>query len=265
VLARLLAEQAHMTSHKPTLLILGGTGEALRLARAAETEQGNRIRVIYSLAGRTRSPAKVGGEERVGGFGGVEGLAGYLRDTGIDFLIDATHPFSAQISQHACLATAATATPRCVLARPPWQIQAGDRWHEAADMAAAAALIPGLGKRVFLSVGTRSLEHFSSLRDCWFLVRLIDAPNDPLPLPQAKLITGRGPFDASSEHQIFEQHRIDLLVTRASGGAATEGKIDAARDLGLPVILVRRPAPPPGETVETIAAALDWLARGLSR
>ena len=116
-----------------------------------------------------------------------------------------------------------------------------------------------------MSVGARSLEYFSSLSDRWFLVRLIDTLDDPLPLPQAKLITGRGPFDATSEHRLLEQHRIDLLVTRASGGAATKGKIDAARDLGLPVIMVRRPAPPPGETVETIAAALDWLARGLSR
>ena len=113
-------------------------------------------------------------------------------------------------------------------------------------MAAAAALVPSLGRRVFLSVGARSLEHFSGLRDSWFLVRLIDTPDDPLPLPQAKLITGRGPFDAASEHRILEQHRIELLVTRASGGAATEGKIDAARALGLPVILVRLPAPPPG-------------------
>ncbi|MDA0228852.1 MAG: cobalt-precorrin-6A reductase [Proteobacteria bacterium] len=253
-----------MANRKATLLILGGTGEALRLARAAEAELGARLRVISSLAGRTRNPAKVGGEVRVGGFGGVEGLAGYLRDTGVDFLIDATHPFSAQISQHACLAAAATATPRCVLARPPWKIQASDHWHEAADMAAAAALIPSIGRRVFLSVGARSLEHFADLRDTWFLVRLIDAPDEPLALPQAMLITGRGPFDAASEHQLFTQHRIDLLVTRASGGAATEGKIDAARTLGVPVILVRRPAPPPGETVETIAAALDWLARGLS-
>ena len=254
-----------MTSRKPSLLILGGTGEALLLARAAVAELGDQLRVISSLAGRTRSPAIVSGEVRIGGFGGVEGLAGYLRDIGIEFLIDASHPFSAQISQHACLAAAATATPRCVLARAAWRMQAGDRWYEAADMAAAAALVPGLGRRVFLSVGARSLEYFSGLSNRWFLVRLIDALDDPLPLPQARLITGRGPFDAASEHRLFEQHRIDLLVTRASGGAATEGKIDAARDLGLPVIMVRRPAPPPGETVETIAAALDWLARGLSR
>ena len=253
-----------MTARKATLLILGGTGEALRLARLAEGELGDRLRVIYSLAGSTRNPAKAGGETRVGGFGGVEGLAGYIRDYGVDFLIDATHPFSTQISEHSCLAAAATNTPRCVLARAPWQAQAGDRWHEVADMAAAAARVPGLGGRVFLSVGARSLDFFSGLRDCWFLVRLVDAPDDPLPLAQAELITGRGPFDAAGERQLFERYEIDLVVTRASGGDATKGKIDAARDLGLPVIMVRRPAPPPGETVESVAAAIEWLARGLN-
>jgi precorrin-6A/cobalt-precorrin-6A reductase len=253
-----------MTDAKTTLLILGGTGDAVRLARAAEATFGDQLRVISSLAGRTRSPVKMPGEVRVGGFGGVEGLAGYLRDRRIDFLIDATHPFSAQISRHACLAAAATATPRCVLARPPWRAQPGDRWHEAADMAAAAALIPALGARVFLSVGARSLEYFSGLRDTWFLVRLIEAPEGPLPLAEAELITGRGPFDAASERRIFEQHRIDVLVTRASGGAATEGKIDAARALGLPVVMVARPAAPPGESAENIEAALAWLSQGLN-
>jgi len=252
-----------MTLRKPTLLILGGTGDARRLARAAEAELGDRLRIVSSLAGSTRNPAKVGGEVRVGGFGGVEGLAGYIRDNGVAFLIDATHPFSVQISEHACLAAAATATPRSVLARPLWQAEAGDSWHEAADMAAAAALVAGLGSRVFLSVGARSLDFFSGLRECWFLVRSIDVLDDPLPLAQAELITGRGPFDAAGEHRLFEQHNIDLVVTRASGGAATKGKIDAARDLGLPVIMVRRPDPPPGETTASIEAALEWLARGL--
>ena len=201
---------------------------------------------------------------RVGGFGGVDGLARYLRDSKIDFLIDATHPFSAQISNHACLAAAATATPRCVLSRPAWHARKADRWHEAADMAAAAEQVPALGARVFLSVGARSLEYFSDLRDIWFLVRLIEAPEDSLPLTKAQLITGRGPFDAASERRLLDKHRIDLLVTRASGGAATEGKIDAARTLGLPVVMVQRPAPPPGETAGSVEAALDWLAQGLN-
>ena len=253
-----------MTVGKATLLILGGTGEALRLARAVEAGLGDRLRIVSSLAGSTRNPAKIGGEVRVGGFGGVDGLAGYIRDKDVAFLIDATHPFSAQISEHACLAAAATGTPRLVLARPPWQAEDGDRWHEAADMAAAVALVPGLGARAFLSVGGRSLDFFSGLRESWFLVRLIDAPDDPLPLAGAKLITGRGPFDAASERRLFEQHGIDLVVTRASGGDATKGKIDAARELGLPVVMVRRPAPPPGESVENVEAALDWLKRSLN-
>ena len=240
-----------MPAHKPTLLILGGTGEAVRLAQAVEADFGANLRVISSLAGRTATPADIQGEVRVGGFGGVQGLASYLRDIAANYLIDASHPFAAEITRHACLAAAATATPRLALLRQPWQA--------AADMAAAAEMVPALGRRVFLSVGTRALKHFAELRDTWFLVRLIDAPAEALPLAQAELILGRGPFDTASEQQLLEQHRIDLLVTRASGGAATKGKIDAARALGLPVIMLRRPAPPPGDSAETIDAALDWL------
>ncbi len=249
-----------MPSHKPTLLIIGGTGEATALAQAAEATFGEDLRVISSLAGRTAKPGDVSGEVRVGGFGGAKGLAGYLRDIAADYLIDASHPFAAEISKHACLAAAATATPRLALLRPPWRAQAGDRWHEAADMAAAAEMIPALGRRVFLSLGTRALEHFAGLSDNWFLVRVIDAPAEALPLAQSELILGRGPFDAASEQRLLEQHSIDLLVTRASGGDATKGKIDAARALDIPVIMLRRPAPPPGKSVETIGAALDWLS-----
>ncbi len=248
-----------MPSHKPTLLIIGGTGEAIELAEAVTAAFGDDLRVISSLAGRTAAPGSISGEVRTGGFGGVAGLASYLRDISADYLIDASHPFAAEISKHACLAAAATATPCLTLLRPPWSKEEGDRWHEAADMAAAAEMIPTLGRRAFLSLGTRALEHFAGLRDTWFLVRLIDAPEEALPLDQAELILGRGPFDAASEQQLLKQHRIDLLVTRASGGEATKGKIDAARALDIPVIMLRRPAPPPGDTVETIDAALDWL------
>lgn len=248
-----------MPSHKPTLLILGGTGEAVKLAEAAIAAFGDDMRVISSLAGRTAMPGEIPGEVRVGGFGGTQGLAHYLRDIAADYLIDASHPFAAEITKHACLAAAATATPRLALLRPPWRAKEGDRWHEAADIAAAVGMIPALGRRVFLSLGTRALEHFSALSDTWFLVRLIDAPAEALPLAKFELILGKGPFDAASERRLFEQHRIDLLVTRASGGDATKGKIDAARALGLPVIMLRRPAPPPGDSAETIDAALDWL------
>jgi len=248
-----------MPGHKPTLLILGGTGEAAELAQAIVATFGDKLRVISSLAGRTRKPGDLDGEVRVGGFGGTQGLAHYLRDNAADYLIDASHPFASEISKHACLAAAATATPRLVLLRPSWRGEPGDNWHKVADMAAAAEMIPAAGRRVFLSVGTRSLKYFSELRSTWFLVRLIDSPADTLPLAQFELILGRGPFDSVGEQKLLEQHSIDLLVTRASGGAATKGKIDAARRLGLPVIMLRRPAPPLGESVETIDAALEWL------
>ena len=252
-----------MTDRRRTLLILGGTGDALCLAREIEKKWSRELWVIYSLAGATRNPATAGGEVRIGGFGGDKGLARYLRDKNIDFLIDSTHPFSTQISRHAALAAAATGTPRCALLRPPWQAEAGDHWHEAADMAAAAALVPKLGRRVFLSVGARSLQFFSSLCDTWYLVRLIAPPEIPIPLARAEFISGRGPFDATSERRLLEQHRINLVVTRASGGEATRGKIDAAQTLGLPVVMVRRPDPPRGETVGSIDAALDWLMKEL--
>jgi len=248
-----------MPGHKPTLLILGGTGEAAALAQAIVAAFGNKLRVISSLAGRTSKPGELDGEVRVGGFGGTQGLAHYLRDIAADYLIDASHPFATEISKHACLATATTATPCLVLLRPPWCAEPGDNWHEVDDMVSAAKKIPSLGQRVFLSVGTRSLKYFSELRSTWFLVRLIDPPGEALPLAQSELILGRGPFDSVGEQKLLEQHSIDLLVTRASGGAAIKGKIDAARQLGLPVIMLRRPAPPPGESVETIDAALEWL------
>ncbi|MBI05942.1 MAG: cobalt-precorrin-6A reductase [Rhodospirillaceae bacterium] len=252
-----------MTNRKRTLLILGGTGDALHLARATEEKWGSELRVIYSLAGVTHNPARTVGEVRVGGFGGDEGLARYLRDQKIDFLIDSTHPFSTQISRHAALAAAATGTPRCALLRPPWQAEAGDHWHEVVDMAAAAMLVPKLGSRIFLSVGTRSLQFFSELREIWCLVRLITPLETPIPLLRAKFVMGRGPFDTASERRLLEQHRIDLVVTKASGGEATRGKIDAARTLGLPVVMVRRPDPPPGEAVGSTDAALSWLMKEL--
>lgn len=253
-----------MPKGKRNLLILGGTGDAVRLVRAVEADRGKSLQIIYSLAGATRNPVKAGGEVRIGGFSGDDGLACYLRDENIDFLIDATHPFSEQISRHAALATAATATPRCALLRPPWQAQAEDRWFETADMSAAAALVPELGRRVFLGIGVRSLCYFSELRNIWFLVRLVGLPDAPLPLAKAEIITNRGPFDEASERRLFEAHCIDLIVTRASGGEHTRGKIDAARALGIPVIMLRRPDPPPGETVENINEALEWLARAMS-
>ncbi|MGO8865473.1 MAG: cobalt-precorrin-6A reductase [Alphaproteobacteria bacterium] len=244
------------------LLILGGTGEAAALAaRAALVPH---LRVITSLAGRTSAPLAPHGELRRGGFGGADGLAAYLQDAAIDLVVDASHPFAAAISRHAEEACARAGKPRLVLVRPPWRRQSGDRWIEVDDLAGAAAALPGLARRVFLSVGRQELRTFAAVRDCWFLVRLIEPLSTALPLAEAEIITARGPFTVEGERQLMTSRRIEALVSKNSGGDATYAKIAAARELGLPVVMVRRPAPPPGETVEAVEAALEWIVGHLS-
>jgi precorrin-6A/cobalt-precorrin-6A reductase len=245
------------------LLILGGTGEAAALAAAALTRFGERLRVTSSLAGRTARPAPLPGEVRIGGFGGAEGLAAYLRAERIDCVIDATHPFAAQISTQALAACAAAAVPRLMLLRPEWQRHERDRWIEVADLPGAAAALGRLGHCVWLTIGGRGLEAFAGLTRHHFLVRLVEPPASPLPLPSCELLLGRGPFNLAEERRILERHAIEVLVAKASGGGATEPKLIAARERGLPVVVVRRPTPPAGERVEAVAAALDWLAARL--
>ncbi len=249
------------------LLILGGTGEAADLAGAIQSRFGARIRIVTSLAGRTEHPRAVSGERRIGGFGGSQELSRYLREGGFDFVIDATHPFAAKISASAREACDAARVPRLILTRPPWQRDPKDRWFEVADAQSAAKLIPDLGKRVFVTVGRRALAPFAGLAGCWFLIRLVEPPKDPIPLPNNRyeLIVARGPFAVGDERALMERYRIDVLVAKASGGGATEAKLLAARELGLPVILLSRPAPEPGEIAENIGQALDWLTGMLER
>lgn len=248
-----------------SLLILGGTAEAAALAQAALARFGDRIAVTTSLAGRTERPAKLAGEVRIGGFGGAEGLAAYLAAERVAWLIDATHPFAAQISAQAATACEAAAVPRLVLLRPAWRRHPLDRWVEVADLASAARVLPRLGHRVWLTVGQRDLAAFAGLPQHHFLVRLVDAPAAPLPLASCDILLGRGPFNLAEERRILQRHAIEVLVAKASGGAATEAKLVAARERDLPVVMVRRPPPPPGERVEEVAAALDWLAAQLDR
>jgi precorrin-6A/cobalt-precorrin-6A reductase len=243
------------------LLILGGTAEAAALARAALARFGDAIDVTTSLAGRTERPNPLPGRLRIGGFGGPAGLTAYLTAHEFDRLIDGTHPFAAQISTAARLACEAAGVPRLMLLRSPWQRHPGDRWIEVEDMPAAAAIVSRVGRRAFLTVGAGEIACFAAADEVRFLVRLVDPPRRPLPLRCCRVIVGRGPFSLAEERRRLEDHAIDVLVCKASGGAATEAKILAARELGLPVIMVRRPPREPGEAVETIAAALDWLAR----
>ncbi len=234
------------------LLILGGTAEAAALARAVA----GRAEIITSLAGRAGVP-DLPGRVRVGGFGGAAGLEAFLRAEAVDAVIDATHPFAARISAHAEAACQAAAVARLVLARRQWRRDADDRWILVDSVAEAAARLPEIGRRAFLTVGAGDVAGFTDVRGVWFLVRLLQERRQPL--AACAVITGRPPFTVEAEEALMRAHGIDVLVTKASGGDATYAKIEAARRLGLAVLMIRRPPPPAGETVETIAAALGWL------
>jgi precorrin-6A/cobalt-precorrin-6A reductase len=245
------------------LLVLGGTAEAAALARAASARFGEAVEITTSLAGRTARPAPLPGHVLIGGFGGPGGLAAHLRQHGVDRLIDATHPFATRISGAARLACGEAGVPRLLLRRPPWRRHPLDRWIEVDGMADAAAAVARVGRRAWLTVGASEIACFSAAMKVHFLVRLVDPPHRPLPLRDCEVILGRGPFTLADERRRIAQHAIDVLVCKASGGAATEAKLIAARDLELPVIMVRRPPDEPGEAVETVDAALDWLAAPL--
>lgn len=240
------------------LLILGGTEEARRLAAAAVARFGGALAVTTSLAGRTQSPAAIAGAVRRGGFGGADGLIDYLRAEKIDCVIDATHPFAGQISAAARAACDAANLPLLTLTRPAWQREQGDRWIEVATAAEAAALLPRLGKRVFLTIGRRELDAFARTNGVYFLVRLIEPPARQLSFP-AEVILGRGPFTFDEERGIMTRHAIDLLITKESGGAATAAKLAAARAAGIPVVMLRRPSAVSGVRVENFEDAIRWL------
>jgi precorrin-6A/cobalt-precorrin-6A reductase len=184
-----------------------------------------------------------------------------LTERAIDRVIDATHPFAVQIGAHAELACRDVGVPRLRLLRPPWTREPGDHWIEVGELAEAAQRLPGLGRRIFLTVGHQDLEAFAGI-DLWFLVRTIEPPG-VLPLRQGQWLAGRGPFGVEDELALLRTHAIDVLVTKASGGDATYAKLAAARQLGLPVVMVRRPPPPPGPVVDSVQAALAWLQRAL--
>ncbi len=243
---------------EPTrVLILGGTAEAAGLARALAGE--GRVATITSLAGRTRAPAAVPGAVRVGGFGGPEALADYLRQAGIGLVVDATHPFAARISRNAARACDRAKVPRLLLARPPWTAQAGDNWIPAADTEAAVAALPGLGRRAFLAIGRQELAAFTGLTELWFLVRLVEQPEAPPPLAAYHLVLGRGPFAEAQELELLQEHSIEAVVSKNSGGAGAAAKIAAARALELPVVMIERPPAPESETAEDVAAARAWI------
>lgn len=254
--ATALDRQAEAGSRGGPIVVLGGTLEGRLLADRLDRRG---IAVVTTLAGRVERPDLPRGTVRIGGFDGVDGLADWLEHLRPAAVIDATHPFAARISASAIEACDRTGLPLAQVRRPAWAAGAGDRWHLVPDLEAAAALVPSLGERAFLTTGRRGLEAFAPIERVWFLIRCLNAPDPPLP-PRHEVIVDRGPFDLDSERALLVAHRIEVLVTKASGGPATAAKLVAARELDLPVVVVRRPEPAAVHSVPDIGSALAWLA-----
>ncbi|WP_423824026.1 cobalt-precorrin-6A reductase [Salinisphaera sp. SPP-AMP-43] len=239
------------------ILLLGGTAEARELAEALAMRSD--IDAMLSLAGATSRPARLALPVRCGGFGGIDGLACYLTQHGIDLVIDATHPFAARMSAHAVGACQGLGIPLWRIDRPAWRPQAGDDWHDAVDPDSAAGQLAGFGRRVFLSVGARSLAPFEAVADKLWIVRSIEAPKPPPAFDDWTLIRDRPPFSLAQEIALLREHAIDVLVAKNSGAPATRAKLDAARTLAIPVLMISRPSLPMPDRIFSTPMAL-WAA-----
>ncbi|KKI13020.1 cobalt-precorrin-6X reductase [Comamonas thiooxydans] len=243
------------------VLLLGGTFDAYILSTLLH-EAG--VQAIYSYAGATQTRRTPALPVRVGGFGGVQGLVDYLSAHHITHVIDATHPFAAQMSANAIAACAQLDLPLLSMERPAWQAQPGDQWQHVPDMAAAAQVLSRSLKRVFLAIGRKQLAAFAGLDDQHqFVLRVIDQEGGALPLPASsyELIVARGPFRLTDELALLGQYRIDCIVSKNAGGADTYAKIEAARQLGIPVIMVDRPVLAPRTQCQSPQQAMEWLRR----
>ncbi len=239
------------------MLILGGTAEASGLARLLAREDW--IAPILSLAGRTAAPVLPPIPHRIGGFGGTEGLGAYLRDNRIEAVIDATHPFAARISANAAIACARAEVPLATFTRAPWRPEPGDRWRAVPDLADAAEAIGRDPVRVLLTTGRLGLAAFKAAPQHFYLIRTIYPPEPDDCPPRRRLVLDRGPFPAEAEAALMRREAIDVLVTKNSGGGASFGKIEAARRLGLPVIMVERPPAPGGTVLTDLDAVEAWI------
>jgi precorrin-6A/cobalt-precorrin-6A reductase len=239
------------------ILLLGGTTEASQLAACLAATD---VDAVFSYAGRTNSPLSQPLPTRVGGFGGVAGLAAYIGAENISHVIDATHPFAAMISGNAYAACIQTRTPLLSFQRPAWTARRGDHWLAVADMEAAVAALPITGARVFLAIGKQTLAAFATKPLNHYMLRLVDPPAHPLPLPEATVIVARGPFDAAGDTVLLRDHAITHIVAKNAGGAGAAAKLMAARTLGLPVIMIDRPAAPKRDDCATTDGVMDWLA-----
>jgi precorrin-6A/cobalt-precorrin-6A reductase len=237
------------------VLVLGGTAEGAALAEALHARPG--FTVTSSLAGRVRMASLPPGEVRIGGFGGAAGLSAWLQQNPVTAVVDATHPFAAIITASAAEACGVIGTPLLRLQRPGWTEQPGDDWRWVASLEEAAAAVAGFGS-VFLTTGRRGLGAFAGL-SARCLVRSVDPPAPPLP-ERTTVVLARGPFTVDEELALLREHEIEVVVTKDSGGSMTSAKLTAARRLGIPVVLVRRPSVPAGvPVVATVEDALEWV------
>jgi precorrin-6A/cobalt-precorrin-6A reductase len=237
-------------------LILGGTNDANRLAEAA-AERG--LDAIYSYAGRTQAPARQALPTRIGGFGGTGGLIDYIRQQGISHVVDATHPFAVEISRNAVAACATTGIALIALERAPWKRSPGDNWIEVEDLAAAVVALPEQRARIFLAIGRRHLGAFAARPQHAYTLRLADAPDAALPLPYASVVVSRGPFTLQGDRDLLRSRDIEWIVARNAGGSGALAKIEAARQLGLPVIMIARPQLPDRPSTESLGEVLGFL------
>ena len=242
---------------RPNLLILGGTRDASALA-ARVADAG--LDAVLSYAGRVETPRAQPVPTRTGGFGGINGLTAYLRDREVTHMIDAMHPFAAQMSRHAIAASQVTGVPLIALTRPAWVPEPGDRWTHVPDMEAAVDSVGDTPKRIFLAIGRTEIARFARQPQHHYLLRLVDAPRAAPPLRSHDVVVDRGPFDLASDRALLRDHAIDLVVSKNSGGDGARAKLIAARALGLPVVMVDRPALPPRREVTGVDAVMEWLA-----
>lgn len=251
------------SSMQPHLLLLGGTTEARELAGrlAVRTD----VTVTLSLAGRTLNPIAMPVPVRSGGFGGAAGLEAWLREHRIAALLDATHPYAARISANAALAARGAGVPLLALRRPAWVPQPGDGWRPVADVAAACAALGATPRRVFLALGRQEVAGFAAAPQHRYLIRSVDPIMPPPPMPDITCLTARGPFTLADEEALLDQHSIEAIICKNSGGSASFAKLVAARARRLPVFLLARPALPEVPQVATVEAALQWLDHALSR
>jgi precorrin-6A/cobalt-precorrin-6A reductase len=242
------------------ILLLGGTTEASALATALAARG---ERAVLSYAGRTENPRAQAIPTRVGGFGGVEGLAEYLTREGVTHLVDATHPFAARISANAIAAAERAGVQMLALTRPEWIEGPGDRWTRVADTEQAVAALGREPRRVFLALGRQTIDDFAHAAQHFYLLRFVDAAEPTL--PRHHLVVDRGPFTLAGELALLREYRIEVVVAKNAGGSGARAKLDAARERGLPVVMIDRPFIPPRPQVGSVAAVLDWLDHGVVR